>query len=200
VKKPRKKTKGSGVRPSAGRSSPVQPSAKTTVSVQQRLRLISRWLLGTAIATIGFVGSIVGIWGPVWPTDPSFLPGLPSSGSPLDVPFTVTNKSALFRADQLEISCGLHAIKTRGGSSFVGFSIGASGSNALQAGESRPYTCPFSQVFQLRDDQISEAKIEFWGRYASVVPRRDGQTFSSGVFTLNSHTVPPQWTMGEPLK
>jgi hypothetical protein len=53
------------------------------------------------------VVAIYTFWGPPWPTEPSFDPGFPSFGLPLDVPFSVANKSAIFPISDLTILCGL---------------------------------------------------------------------------------------------
>ena len=42
------------------------------------------------------VATIIGIWGPLWPTAPTFYPETPSAESPLELSFKVKNRSALF--------------------------------------------------------------------------------------------------------
>src|SRR5262245_39455893 len=47
------------------------------------------------------------VWGPPWPTEPSFDPGFPTLSSPLDVPFSVANKSAISAINDLNVECGI---------------------------------------------------------------------------------------------
>jgi hypothetical protein len=166
------------------------------------------------VASIGLVGSIYGIWGPPWPTEPVFAPGNASLGSPFDVPFLVTNKSALFRLNNLSIICEIIAFEAISSDGKAGIrtapnaretKILARGVNPfLAAGESRPFTCPIRGLMILganredAADKVTKAQIMFISEYDFILFWHAKST--SGVFTLNTSTTPPQWMPGEPLK
>jgi hypothetical protein len=63
-------------------------------------RSFGSFIVGPLLAV---VVAIYTFWGPPWPTEPSFDPGFPSFGLPLDVPFSVANKSAIFPISDLTI-------------------------------------------------------------------------------------------------
>ena len=67
-------------------------------------RWFGSFIVGPLLAV---VVAIYTFWGPPWPTEPWFDPGFPSFGLPLDVPFSVANKSAIFPISDLTILCGL---------------------------------------------------------------------------------------------
>ena len=58
------------------------------------------------------VATIIGIWGPLWPTAPTFYPETPSAESPLELSFKVKNRSALFPLRNLQIVCMLVSAPT----------------------------------------------------------------------------------------
>jgi hypothetical protein len=68
-------------------------------------------IVGSPLAIVAF---IYAIWGPLWPTQPSFFPGSPSFSSAFDVPFIVTNKSVLFSLSNLTITCQLLNFRAEG--------------------------------------------------------------------------------------
>jgi hypothetical protein len=71
--------------------------------------------IGTTVATIGLVASVVAIWGPIWPTDPDIHPQNTVNGSSSILPFTVKNKSILFGIWNAEFACGAEKIYVNDG-------------------------------------------------------------------------------------
>jgi hypothetical protein len=177
---------------------------KAALAIRRRGRLwrAAKWGIAVVVAVIGLIASIVGIWGLPWPTKPAFAPGLPSLGSSLDVPFSVTNKSAFFSLNNLQILCGIISIQTSlGPHGFKDFSVTVNGTNELKPLETRSYTCPFNQVFKLSSDtKISEAQIQFASSYDRRYPKEENDKVQSEIFILNTKTIPPQWTIGVPMK
>jgi len=175
-----------------------QPQTESKQPKCRRFLGIMKWIFGTSIALFGL---FYGIFGPPWPTTPEFSPGLPSSGSPLDVPFIVTNHSALFKVIGLSISCRMNSGHTLHGKVFNGVTtISASDGNTLRPAETRSYTCQFNRVITTtKGDHFVRAELQFLTEYDSPWPLRPRKHGSSDIFTLNTATSPAQWTPGKPL-
>jgi hypothetical protein len=198
VKKPnRKKTR------TRQRTAPPKARADTpqkTRTAHYSWWQISKWAVGTGVAAVSFIAVIADIWGPIWPTDPIFSPGVPSFGSPLSVPFSVENKSIIFPIKNLSLYCGLIFVRTAHNAGVAELSVTVQTEpNELRAPQSRPYTCPFDQKFRLEEgDRITYAQIKFIARYDGPFWGRLTE-FVTEPFTLDTSTSPPQWTQGIPL-
>jgi hypothetical protein len=164
-----------------------------------------RVLLAIPGAPLAVMLFVYGFWGPPWPTPPVFVPGYPSSGgpySPFDVPFTVTNKSALFPIKNLEIRCVLQPVRL---TTITIKDIAVGGlpnNNKLNPLQTGHYTCPFNQTFLLNfaNDRIIEAHIIFETKYVTPFKLWRWQSeVNPADFTLITSTIPPQWTPGVPL-
>ncbi|MDQ6703003.1 MAG: hypothetical protein M3Z96_07835 [Pseudomonadota bacterium] len=182
----------------AHQSAPLLPRPR-------RLWLDVKLVSGIVVTVLGLLAAIVGILGPPWPTEPSFSPGFPSAGSPFDIPFTVTNKSALFRISNLTLVCKISFARTLLGDTFENISVNSTGINTLQPGQTSSYTCLFNRIMHLNrpppfETKFAQAEISFASEYDSpwLFPRRI--KVASDPFTLNSSTDPPQWTQGIPLQ
>ena len=171
-------------------------------------------IVPSLVALIGLIASIDALWGPPWPINPEFSPGPPSFGSSFDIPFLVTNKSALFSFSDLKITCVLLRFKAVGstgatiavanGLSFdTAPKIAARGTNQIDSTDSRPYTCPLRGIMRVDNsdaaDAIREAQIGFISEYNSPLWWGRRQT-KDEPFTLITTTVPHQWVRGAPLK
>jgi hypothetical protein len=157
------------------------------------------WALGAVGVAMTLVGGIYGIFGPIWPTEPTFVPGAPSFGSALYVPFIVTNKSILFPIKKMQIFCSAYRIDV-GGFSFRGFAFTVPGYANLAPAESRSYTCAFNQAARgFEKEIVSVATIALETEYDSILPWKSRVRTTSGKFTLNTKTSPPQWVPGEPI-
>jgi hypothetical protein len=180
---------------------PRQTPSSPQVRMHRRLWLVAKVAFGFVVALVGLVSGIYGIWGPPWPTDPVFVPGVPSLGDAFNVPFSVVNKSALFPLRDLELSCSIHSVATSHNNQYRRFSVEAGSREILRPLESRPYACLLNSLFvRSPDDTITAAEIEFVSDFSSWLPWRGRVHSLSGVFTLNTKTVPPQWMMGRPMK
>lgn len=164
----------------------------------------TKWTLGAGVAVIGLVASIAGIWGPVWPTDPVFSPNAPSFASPLDVSFVIQNKSILFTVNNPKLSCRIFSFHTEDNRVNIdGGGLRVQVTDAPSATKIKPegfasYVCPINQL-KFPGTTIKDAKLSFIVEYDSIVPQHRTTT-ESQVFTLNTSTVPAQWTPGEPLR
>jgi hypothetical protein len=191
---------------------PIDPPERNLLEPQmpthRRLWRVIKWVLGGTISLLGLLGTIYGLWGPPWPTEPSYAPGVPSFSSPFDVPFIVTNKSALFTITNLQISCQLDDVvvsfPTAPNNMISDSKSTISASNILAPLETRSYTCPIrgfsmSGPMSVADAKIRRATVSFVSTYNKRI--FSGLTSSkSDVFTLNTRTSPPQWTVGQPLR
>jgi hypothetical protein len=184
----------------------LKPQESPNPPKRRRFLRTVEWILGIPLAVLAFVYAV---WGPPWPTEPSFAADPPSLGSPFDTPFIVTNKSALFDIANLAITCRLLKFEAKDpaiGAAIIGSEpsqIEARGVNPiLRATKSRPFTCPFRGLMFVGTgdaaDRLTAAQIEF----VSVYDRTWFWTVksTSDVFTLNTSTMPPRWLPGEPLK
>jgi hypothetical protein len=168
-------------------TTPAQPQARMHRVLWRAVKAV----FGFVVVLVGLIGGAYTMWGPPWPTEPSFVPGAPSFGSPLDVPFTVTNKSSVFSIKNLHISCHGYEIKvvppnfgspapgggTLGGWAIEGFTFSVPGNADLMPGETRPYTCVFNSVMRGVSNQtgyrIVEADIAFVSEYDARCPFPD---------------------------
>ena len=189
----------------AKRAKASRPSLLPSSQPPSRFHLTKyrRWLL-KAVAifsgVLGIVASVAGFWGPFWPTAPTFSPGFPSAGLPLEIPFNVTNSSVLFPIEGLKIACWAEQLKTDRGTLFTQNVFHSGISESLQPAETRSYACRFHEVIGLRKGEgIVEAEIKFLAEYESRIPWKTLAESTSGTFTLNTQTMPPQWMHGTPL-
>jgi hypothetical protein len=201
----KKKHKRKPSRPKPKRDHPSQGHESSEKSPTEHRRWIRtmKWIVGTlVVANAGFVASIYQLWGgPPWPVEPSFAPGFPSSGSAFDVPFTITNKSALFSLNHLEILCGFEKVLTDKNSGLERLSISASdGKATLEPLQSATYICPLTRMFNFPGAKIETATITFISKYDSRFPWAGKVQSQSDSFSLNTNTTPPQWMVGKVIK
>ena len=176
----------------ADRPTPVVPSHQITspsrAARNARALAPGAFIVGPVLAV---VVAIYTFWGPPWPTAPTFDPGFPSFGSPLDVPFNVTNKSAFFPINDLNIICGLSEFQGKGGIRLndVGTSKIVNRQMLLPL-ETRPYVCPLKLfIHNSPQPQIEKATIGFVTTYHSWWPWGGQSKSVSEIFTLNATAV-----------
>jgi hypothetical protein len=199
--RPRIKKAAAKSKPQANTPPPMQRLSEPPLPRHRRLWRASKWFLGVAAAVIGLVASVAGLWGPIWPTEPIFSSAFPSSGLPLEVPFAVANKSVIFPIRDLNIRCGLISVRTAKNNAVGKIAVAGFGGNILNPRESRTFTCAFHQVFLLSpDDNLISAQVQFISEYKSRLPWKKTTQSESDVFSLNTRTIPPQWTVGTPLQ
>jgi hypothetical protein len=147
--------------------------------------------------SVAIVAAIIGLWGPLWPTAPAFLPETPSLESPLELSFKVKNRSALFALRNLQIVCMLVSARSQSNKSFAETGVTLSQPvGDLAPRQSEIYSCPLHVAVDLREgDKIVRAKIDFISQYDSRWPWGGRSKSESDVFTLS--TSPPQWLAGE---
>lgn len=173
------------------------PAERRSPTYRVILRVIG-WILGTPLALLC---AIYSFWGPPWPTEPTFSPGFPSSGPPLDVPFIVRNTSALFGLPNMQVFCGIDNVETSIGSGVGTVSVTTGARTTLGRLTTASYTCPFSKVFTFPPGTtITKGSIQFWAEYDSRLPWAGRTRSFDESFTLDTSTNPPQWTPGKPIK
>ena|GEM_PF-4860984 len=216
----RRNKKRKGQKVIAGSKKPpanTEPKAAGLPPRQSLLQLIRShpyWLVTSSV--VAFVALSIGVisglsdilGGPLWPTPPTFSPGLPSSGSPLAVPFDVTNKSSLFDIQNLKIDCGLIGRIENDVGGVIVFGKGdrpafitiSDAFNWLPAGATRSYTCPFAAPWMING--MTHPKIQFL--QMTLRSNFDPHWWVKGpidaIFALDTLTSPPQWKGGSPLK
>lgn len=165
------------------------------------------WCVG---AVFGLFSGAVGIWGPIWPTEPSFSLGNPSFGQPLAVPFSVTNTSALFNIFDVTVDCVLIEVITsdNGGGNviFNSTAIYTNVASSIKPQETRSYTCAFHPTFDKlslffgipSQHKVIKARIGFESKYRIIFGLIEASA-RSDIFTLDTRTMPPQWTRGAPM-
>jgi hypothetical protein len=179
---------------------------------QKKIIQGTRWLIGLIIGSLGLAATAYQLLGgPPWPTAPVLTPQPPSVASPFDNPFDVANKSGFADLYDLAITCRIVFVKasrlnvTR---DFKGRLIfPARGLNPiLLAGSTSQFTCPFREYLDRESlgatalDHPTEARIALLAEYKTPlwwVPDwfRAKQTTPEAIFTLDTKTVPPRWTV-----
>ncbi len=196
--------------PRLARGTSPQPPADPPTRMHRRLWLAAKVIFAFVASTLALIGTVYGIWGPPWPTEPSFVPGAPSLGSPFDVSFSGTNKSAFFSISNITVRCSLSCFRVLTPSGVPVMTVGpkanllirASGPKNLGPNETQPFTCNLRGVIlaggrdaadafpdvEMRLNSEYDSPWLFWLRRKSAI----GELFS-----LNKKTVPPQWVEGE---
>jgi hypothetical protein len=204
------------VRQSSKRGNPRRKSTVRQVQLDPPQKQWRRRLLNTAKwtgAVFTVVAFVSGVWGPPWPTEPSFSPNTASFGSALDVPFIVENKSSLFALSNLRIICHPVSLVARGptGAEITigdNVTIGppparAMVINALPPMTSTSFACPIrgAIVVDGKDaaDRTIKARLSFISEYDSRLFWGRSRT-ESGVFSLDTATIPQQWVPWVPIK
>ena len=170
----------------------------------RRLWLVTKVLASFFVAVVGLAASVYAIWGPPWPTNPSFSPGPPSFGAAFDVPFQIENKSLLFGFSNLKISCKIAAIAKSQFFAFNGDAIFlARGPNDLSPLSSGPYVCPIRGSFKNGEkdgfDLVQSAQVIFLSEYDRRIFWGTSRA-EDGPYTWMTTTLPPHWEKGKPLK
>jgi hypothetical protein len=181
--------------------------------MHRRLRMAAKVAAGFLAVLIGLLSGVYGNWGPPWPTAPSFAPGVPASGSPLDVTFNGTNTSVLFPVPDLFVNCEMVCLRASDSSRQPLASglrhvyVLARGTSHLAPGQTMPFRCPLRGQFGLSRPGESDADAFNRITNAQIVLHSDYFNFwtvflsrheaVSGRFSLNTKTVPPQWVQGD---
>ena len=123
-------------------------------------------VLGLAVTVFAVVSSISGLSGgpPLWPAALDIEPGTPDQSKPFDVSFTVSNRSVLFDAIDIQFACAMVEIVLENGGTVERSIVIGTGPTTIEAGDTRPFRCSFP----LEPDGITRAQIrieavhKFW--------------------------------------
>jgi len=181
------------------------PDTTSAKNLRRVVRIIwgwrnwASWMLNALLIGFDVVCGVQGVWGPPWPVPPEFAPGPPSYGSPLDVPFSVANKSGFAPVKNIRVVCLIKSMTTSTGAQFSDDGVeSGGGTSSLSPGEETSYTCPFNQLIRT-GGIITSATIQFSSEYDNWLWPGRAHKLSS-VFTLDVATIPPQWETGVPLQ
>jgi hypothetical protein len=201
-----------GARPSLRAEPKLQPRSVATPPGPRGQRSLWPRLIGL-MTLIGFALTVAGfaytVYGPPWPTEPTFEPALASSGSAFDVSFSGTNKSGFFDNTNLRVSCTVICLKYTGptGATIAMpkgpvLNIIGTGPNRLLAGQTLPFFCSIRHFARVDGSDVADVRptvaISFTSEYDDpwwLWFRR--KTARSETFSLNTKAVPPQWVRGE---
>jgi hypothetical protein len=126
------------------------------------------------------------------------------------MPFTVTNNSAVFDVYGLRIECSIIDVRVSDKRGAIGqfddSTVKFPTIHNLGAGENRSYTCPFqptmgmllAELWGSSENKVVKATIQFNVEYR-IFWGLTGMSGSSGVFSLDTKSNPPQWTYGAPM-
>jgi hypothetical protein len=181
--------------------------------MHRRLWMAAKVTAGFLVVLTGLLIGVYGNWGPPWPTEPSFAPGVPASGSPLDVTFNGTNTSVLFPVADLWVECEMVCLRASDSlrqplkSGLRHAYAHAWGTSHLAPGQTIPFRCPLRLQFGLGRpgesdadafDSITNAQIilhsDYFNFWTVFLSRHEAV---SGRFSLNTKTVPHQWVQGD---
>ena len=123
-------------------------------------------VLGLAVTVFAVVSSISGLSGgpPLWPAALDIEPGTPDQSKPFDVSFTVSNRSVLFDAIDIQFACAMVEIVLENGGTVERSIVIGTGPTTIEAGDTRPFRCSFP----LEPGGITRAQIrieavhKFW--------------------------------------
>jgi hypothetical protein len=184
---------------------PLQPKPASQHGPTLLLKIIFRSSWKNALLFLSIAANVVQIWGQPWPVPPVFRSGPISSGSPLDIPFIVENRSAFFWIRRPRLKCRVLSLHTQdnridiGGGPGTLMSINDAPSADIKPGGTAPAKCAASS-FNFPGTKLRDGKITFLIEYDSVLPWRGSTETESEVFILDTKLVPPQWIEGEPLR
>jgi hypothetical protein len=203
MKKPPKnrkpKTKGKAKKDrSEPRKAPKtkEPKSRQRDSCVSRLGSISRRVLTwAALFLFGHAaGSLLDFWGPLWPTKPIVNVGEPSFSRAFELPFFVTNKSALFDMKNTTIRCSPSFLL----GTFGLFAVGgpAAENVTIEAGDhGRSFICNISS-----DVDPQSLSVEFNFQYeVNLLFISWTREVRSDYFTWNAEARPPRWDRSKPL-
>src|SRR5580704_13621972 len=137
--------------------------AESPVRMHRRLWMAAKVTAGFLVVLTGLLIGVYGNWGPPWPTEPSFAPGVPASGSPLDVTFNGTNTSVLFPVPDLWVECEMVCLRASDSlrqplkSGLRHAYVHAMGTSHLAPGQTIPFRCPLRLQFGLGRSGESDA-------------------------------------------
>ena len=186
--------------------------ADPPVRMHRRLWMAAQVTAGFFVVLIGLLIGVYANWGPPWPTEPSFAPGVPASGSPLDVTFSGTNTSVLFPLPELFVNCEMVCLRTSDSRPPLALGLRhvyvlARGITHLAPGQTMPFRCPLRGQFGLGRTGESDADVAGRITNAQIVLHSDyfnpwtlwlsRHQAVSDRFSLNTKTVPPQWVQGD---
>jgi hypothetical protein len=119
-------------------------------------------VIAFAIALVGLVASIDGIWGPIWPTTPDIHPGPPDPVSPFAVPFTIKNRSVLFNIKSASIVCLVDSLNAKNPGIFLTNNrIRVTWEFTLNPEETRPFSCEISIPFNSVEEVVMRFSVEY---------------------------------------
>ena len=180
--------------------------------MHRRLWMAAQVTAGLLVVLIGLLVGVYANWGPPWPAEPSFAPGVPASGSPLDVTFNGTNPSVLFSVPYLFVNCEMVCLRASDSPPPLALGLRhvyvlARGTAHLAPGQTMPLRCPLRGQFGLSRPGESDADAFNRITNAQIVLHSDYFNFwtlwlsrhqaVSDRFSLNTKTVPPQWVQGD---
>jgi hypothetical protein len=120
-------------------------------------------------------------------------------GLPLNIAFTVRNRSVLFPIEKLKVTC-VADVEFEGGNRVRGAEISGPGGQRLRPEETRAYRCPFHDKIVIVGWNVTAARVRFDVDFTWPWPFGGDGHRVSDTFTLNPRVAPPQWLPGEPLK
>jgi hypothetical protein len=144
-----------------------------------------------------FLGFLSAYFTPFWPTEPAFEAGSPSLASPFDVPFTIANKSKLFKITNLTITCEIvEALNAQNGG-LSGISLAVEATNYILPNEAPIYVCPLNRAFRLAPGSpITRVAIRFRYKYSQsfLWSETNMSEKESKLFWLITNVSPQRWT------
>jgi len=165
--------------------------AESPVRMHRRLRMAAKVAAGFLAVLIGLLSGVYGNWGPPWPTTPSFAPGLPASGSPLDVTFNATNASVLFPVPDLFVECEMVCLRASDSSrqplksGLRHVYVLAMGTSHLAPGQTMPFRCRLRAQFGL--GRPGESDADAFNRITNAQIVLHGDNFNFWTLFLSRH-------------
>jgi len=102
------------------------------------------WIV--SVFAVYYVAKVLDFVGPIWPTVPEIRPNVVGANNPMDIPFSVTNKSVLFDIKKPVFHCvAVYIRMTR--ERYIFDSVARDHARTIPAGTTTQQTCAFQNVF-----------------------------------------------------
>jgi hypothetical protein len=171
----------------APRQPPPPPPTPSRSAIRHRLGAAAAFV----VALVGLTASIDAIWGPIWPTVPDIHPGPPDPVSPFAVPFTIKNRSVVFKVWGASITCLIDSMTMKGNNTMTNASVGIADMVELEPAETRPFSCKISVPFNYVEQAVMRIRVEYQINFICGCVLRH----TIGPYSWNGRA----WSEGKPL-
>jgi hypothetical protein len=165
-------------------------STKLPMSKHRKWSLVVKSVAALAFTALGAIASFYQLaGGPPWPTTPEIDPGPPDNSQAFDVPFMISNRSAVFDDFVTAIYCVMADVELENGGKLRDVPIQASGQTIILHSSTRPFTC----WFPVSPKNVKSATMWISISYKFRFLREWTPDAVAEPFTWDTRANPPRW-------